>query len=144
MNFLLHSVSQPGFRKTSSRVPREIAECREELQIALEISLQFLSGNWQYWIYLHTLTNSPFCFKSSLVGFPPDVKNHFRASLKKRVRTISLHSVGATGVENWQRFKRWRIANCLCYTFSPKRCTFCNWCALRNDERFQATALHAV
>jgi hypothetical protein len=47
------------------------------------------------------VTNSLFVlFKFSLVGFPPDVKNHFRGSfIKKKVRVIPLYSVDATGEE---------------------------------------------
>ena len=139
-------------QRFSARVPhvivtgsQEIAEYREEFHTSLEISRQFLSGNWQYWIYLPALpTLSLFCLSFHWLGFLQMWKIILGVPSLKKVRVIPLHSVSATGVEKWQRFKRRWIANCLRFTSFPKRCTFCKWRALRNDERFQATALHTV
>jgi hypothetical protein len=52
-----------GFRDKSWNKQIQILKYREKFQISLEISREFLSGNWQYWSNLRAVpTASLFCF----------------------------------------------------------------------------------
>jgi hypothetical protein len=71
MNRLINSVfpnqgsaeHRQGFREKSWNKQIKILKYREKFQISLEISREFLSGNWQYWSNLRALPiASLFCF----------------------------------------------------------------------------------
>jgi hypothetical protein len=58
-----------------------ISKYHKTLKIYLEISREFLSGDWQYWSNLPALpTDSYYFFSFPKVGIPRDMSNYFRGS----------------------------------------------------------------